>query len=78
MIVTYEAPSKGSPMEAPTLLRDLHWTPLDGPGMKHIMPALTPDPTPMQVNMPYTECLGIAQNPTTHQPVRISFFTNLT
>ena len=27
------APSKGSPMEAPTLLRDLHWTPLEGPGI---------------------------------------------
>ena len=26
------APSKGSPMEAPTLLGDLHWTPLEGPG----------------------------------------------
>ena len=26
------APSKGSRMEAPTLLRDLLWTPLEGPG----------------------------------------------
>ena len=25
------APSNGSPMEAPTLLRDLHWTPFEGP-----------------------------------------------
>ena len=27
------APSKGSPMEAPTPLRGLHWTPLEGPGI---------------------------------------------
>ena len=26
-------PSKGSPMEGPTLLRDLHWTPLEGSGI---------------------------------------------
>ena len=44
------APSKGSPMdtststfkgvtngmEAPTLLRDLHWTPIEGPGVRYI------------------------------------------
>ena len=28
------APSKGSPMEAPTPLRDLHWTPLEGTFME--------------------------------------------
>ena len=27
------APSKGSPLGAPTPLRDLRWTPLEGPGM---------------------------------------------
>ena len=27
------APSQGSPMGAPTPLRDLHWTPREGPGM---------------------------------------------
>ena len=31
------APSKGSPMEAPTTLRDLHWTPLEGPGRNSLV-----------------------------------------
>ena len=40
-IYSIPAPSKGSPMEAPTLLRDLHWTPLEGPGTVYIYIYLT-------------------------------------
>ena len=38
------APSKGLRMEASTLVRDLHWTPLEGPGMYVYDPLISGPP----------------------------------